>query len=291
MADKTTSKPKAPAAKISKPGMSRTVRILYAIGVLVLIIVALLVVPSIIGFSPSFCGLCHTPSHGSWENSTHKNIACSECHIPAGFTAALKTRLGFVDKISVTIGLTTGNNDVMGFEGKPKDDSCNVCHKQKRNITPSGDLIIPHASHTKLRKIACADCHNNMVHTKASMAGNKPSMAGCYKCHDGETAPNQCSNCHTEKALPPDHKAETWLLSHDEIHASDPAYCDGCHGWIPDYCDSCHATKPRSHDKLWPAAHQSFITTDRKEGCAKCHGSERCRSCHVKKPKAIRPKL
>lgn len=203
---------------------------------------------------------------------------------------ALLARVGILDKLIIKSGLSSGNHNITGFEAKPADMNCDKCHKLKRDITPAGDLIIPHASHTKLRKLACVDCHELLVHSPKAKQGNKPAMVGCYKCHDGTKAPNQCSACHTEKSLPPDHQAADWLQTHSIIQAQDPGYCQKCHGWVSDYCNECHKRKPRSHVKAWAAQHQGLITSAKKEGCAKCHGAERCQSCHTKTKKVVRPK-
>jgi hypothetical protein len=272
------------------PRMRRVVRVTSWIGLTVLVVLAVFILPSLVAFSPGFCRTCHLDQHKTWSQATHRNITCTDCHIKANTLDALKARIGILDKLVIKTGLSSGNHNITGFEAKPADKNCDVCHKLKRDITPAGDLIIPHASHTKLRKLMCVDCHTQMVHNAKAKMGNKPEMVGCYKCHDGNTAPNQCSACHTEKALPQDHRASDWLQVHGAIQAQNPSYCQGCHGWVVDYCNECHKRKPRSHSETWPANHQGLITSDRKAGCAKCHGAERCQSCHTKAKKVVRPK-
>lgn len=270
--------------------MRRVVRVTSWIGLVVLVVLAVIVLPSLVAFSPGFCHTCHFDQHKNWSQATHRNVTCTDCHIQKDTLQALKARIGILDKLIIKIGLSRGNRGITGFDAKPMNKNCDVCHRLKRDITPAGDLIIPHASHTKLRKLMCVDCHAQLVHSPKAKMGNKPEMVGCYKCHDGITASNQCGACHTEKALPQDHQAANWLQIHSAVQAQNPAYCQDCHGWVADYCNECHKRKPRSHDKAWPANHQSLITTDRKEGCAKCHGTERCQTCHTKTKKVVRPK-
>jgi hypothetical protein len=272
------------------PRLRRVVRFTSWIGIAVLVVLAIVVIPSLVAFSPGFCRTCHQDEYKNWNVATHRNVTCTDCHVKANTWDALKARVGILDKLIIEVGLSNGNHNITGFEAKPLDQDCDVCHKLKRDVTPAGDLIIPHASHTKLRKLACVDCHKLLVHSAKSKQGNKPAMVGCYKCHDGNKAPNQCSSCHTEKALPQDHKAADWLAQHSAIQAQDPSYCEGCHGWVTDYCNECHKRKPRSHIEGWHANHQSLITSTKKEGCAKCHGAERCQSCHTKKKEVTHPK-
>ncbi len=43
---------------------------------------------------PTFCGSCHimTPYYESWKKSSHKGIACVDCHIPPGVTAEIRKK-------------------------------------------------------------------------------------------------------------------------------------------------------------------------------------------------------
>ncbi len=274
-----------------RSGTRKIVKYSSLTGTIVLAILALLIVPNLVAFSPSYCGTCHVDQYAAWTHATHKNVTCTDCHIPRDTWSAFKARIGMLDKLVYLTGIYATKHNVMGFESVPPDSSCNFCHKAKRSVTPAGDLIIPHASHTKLQKLRCAQCHKELVHSAAAKSGKKPSMIGCYRCHDGKTAPNSCSVCHTEKALPQDHRAADWLRTHSDIQKRDPSYCDGCHGWVADYCAECHKRKPRSHDKTWPQTHQGLMATDRKDGCAKCHGTEKCQSCHTKTTKIAPPKV
>ncbi len=279
-----------PTEERQRPGMRKIITVTSYVGLSVLIIAALFVIPSLTAFSPSFCRLCHQSQYAYWMESTHKNITCTDCHIQRNSWDALKARVGMLNKMLIKIQIGQASENIAGFESKPLNTSCDFCHKLKRDITPGGDLVIPHASHTKLRKLNCIDCHRQLVHSAASKTGNKPAMVGCYKCHDGTKAPNQCSACHTEKALPQDHRSSDWLRIHNLVQKQNPAYCEGCHGWVQDYCKECHKRKPRSHDKTWPASHQGLIATDRRDGCAKCHGIGQCQGCHTRRPKVTRPK-
>lgn len=245
-----------------------------------LAVLLLVVIPSLVAFNPGFCGLCHGSQNKTWRMSTHKNVNCADCHIQS----AMLSPLGLIEKTLMKMAAMPSGS-ARGFAGRPQNDSCNHCHKQKRAVSPSGDLIIPHASHIKLRKLACVDCHSRMVHnTDSRVKRSRTSMVGCYRCHDGKKAPNSCGACHTEKALPEDHRQADWLDAHSAKHDTDPKYCDECHGWVADYCTECHSRKPRSHlVERWKSKHQNMKATDRWTGCGQCHG-DKCDSCHAKNP-------
>lgn len=261
------------------PFFRRFVTITGAIGVTVVIVIGFGVIPAAFTFSSRSCALCHATLYHGWETTTHKNVPCSSCHIQRTFL----TPLGLIQKMLIELKVRD-SKEALGFVARTDNKVCDSCHKARRTISPGGDLLIPHTAHTKLRKLACVDCHTNLVHRGKSTKKTKPSMITCYKCHDGKKAPNSCGVCHTEKSLPPDHKGPEWLASHSQVHDSDPDYCIGCHGWVEDYCGECHKRKPRSHLVLgWRSQHQNLFVTDRRAGCSQCHG-EKCNSCHGKSP-------
>ena len=68
--------------------------------------VALLVFVQI-SSTPNFCGSCHimAPYYESWKHSSHKNIACVDCHIPPGVTAELRKKY---EALSMVVKYFTG---------------------------------------------------------------------------------------------------------------------------------------------------------------------------------------
>ena len=46
---------------------------------------------------PEFCGTCHVmdPYFQSWETSTHKEVACVDCHIPPGIAHEVQKKNAF----------------------------------------------------------------------------------------------------------------------------------------------------------------------------------------------------
>lgn len=253
-------------------------------GVLFIVIIIVATVWNIVD-APTFCLSCHFEQgpYDTWKQSTHSRVACNQCHVPLGTWNAVKFRMNLIQWIVVQVSKNPTQPSAVQM---PANANCDICHKVKRKVSPSGDLLIPHDSHIGLRGLKCVDCHRNLVHNTKKTARNKPPMTVCYKCHDGKKAPNSCATCHTEKALPQDHKAEDWLIIHSQVQKQDPAYCEKCHGWVKGYCTECHQRKPKSHVGLWRTNHRDRIAALGMTNCRACHNDQFCIRCHGIMPAA-----
>ena len=230
--------------------------------------------------NPEFCSRgCHFEKGPTetWSKSTHSRVGCVECHVAPGFMNQVKFRLTLVNWIYTAISKNPSSASQVVLPGNA---NCDACHKVKRTVSPSGDLLIPHDSHTKLRGLKCVDCHRNLVHNTKPAKRNRPPMITCYKCHDGKKAPNTCTACHTEKAVPEDHKASDWLVIHSQKQKQDPLYCEKCHGWVKGYCTECHQRKPKSHAGKWRTTHKDRIAAVGVQNCVQCHRADFCIRCH-----------
>jgi len=228
---------------------------------------------------PVFCNTCHIMKgpYEVWEKSTHARVRCTVCHVKPGLYEMLLHK----PKGLLEVWAVITRNPAKPAEVHPPDnENCNLCHKAKRKVSTTGDLKMPHEAHIKLRGLKCVDCHRNLVHTVNPRKKNLPTMITCYKCHDGKKAPNSCTACHTEKAVPEDHKSAEWTVVHSSVQQGDPSYCEKCHGWVKDYCSECHQRRPKSHMTKWRTNHQTKIAADGKLSCAKCHQNEMCIRCH-----------
>ena len=128
----------------------------------------------------------------------------------------------------------------------PSNEACIKCHSDLRSVSPKGDLQIPHKAHVNILKMKCVQCHDqHLVHVPGPGGKNVPTMAGCLeRCHDGETADNTCTDCHTQKAVPVTHRAADWDVVHPDAAAKNVAECEKCHGWVDDWCVDCHERRP-----------------------------------------------
>lgn len=248
-------------------------------GLVLLGVLLLAVLPGYLGSRSSFFG--RYPSlaekEHTWAVSTHAEAACSDCHVPPRAIPQALFRVRMVGEFYV--GLVYRGR-APGVFGRPTNAACLACHNDLRSVSPKGDLQIPHRAHVQALKMRCVECHNYLVHEKSPEGKHVPTMRGCLKCHDGETAKDACSACHTEKAAPQTHRAADWLVVHP-VGASD-AKCAKCHGWAKNWCADCHSHRPQSHGRNWRTVHGSHVKVHR--NCEACHAAPFCVRCHGEVP-------
>lgn len=210
----------------------------------------------------------------NWEMSTHAKVPCSGCHVdpgPIGF-------LGFSAKaIPDFYSQLVFGPKATNLLSVPDKEACQRCHTNYRQVSPGGDLLIPHRAHVVQLGMNCADCHKNLVHSVNTQGFNRPDMETCLRCHDGKTATKTCTACHTQKQVPKNHKRADWLTIHSTQTKTED--CGSCHGWSPDFCAQCHSQRPASHGKDWKQVHGTYAKEDPKR-CKVCHKETFCKRCH-----------
>jgi len=216
------------------------------------------------------------PRIDAWRQSTHALIPCSGCHVnpgPIGFlTFAARSIPAFYSQLVV------GPNST-NLLRVPDRKACQKCHVAYRQVSPAGDLLIPHQAHVEVLGINCPVCHKNLVHSKNSQGYNAPEMQTCLTlCHNGVRATNQCDKCHTKKQVPASHHQANWLQIHPTMVGK--IDCGQCHAWQPDYCKACHANRPPTHVGNWKQLHQFAVAKEGDKGCLFCHGRAFCKQCH-----------
>jgi hypothetical protein len=243
------------------------------------VLLALVVVPGYLASRPGFFsrypGLSR--QYAPWVTSTHSGYGCEECHVSPRLLDRSVYRVRMLGEFYVSI---VSRSRVPAVFATPKDEACLVCHSDLRTVSPKGDLRIPHRAHVSILKMRCVECHDFLVHEKSPEGKHTPPMAGCLRCHDGDTANDACSACHTEKAAPASHRGKEWLLVHGKLSAG--AKCEKCHKWAADWCADCHSQRPRSHGAGWRKAHG--IQVGRHRGCEACHAGPFCARCHGEVP-------
>jgi nitrate/TMAO reductase-like tetraheme cytochrome c subunit len=83
--------------------------------------------------SPEFCGqTCHTPMHPqytSWQNTTHAEVACVQCHVGDGARALVHYKLAGVRQL---VHVITGNypRPIPASQAvlRPAKEVCSTCH-------------------------------------------------------------------------------------------------------------------------------------------------------------------
>jgi hypothetical protein len=210
----------------------------------------------------------------NWAKSTHAKIGCAGCHLdpgPMGFlTFAARSIPDFYSQ------LLQGPRST-NLLSVPDKEACQKCHTNYRQVSPQGDLLIPHRAHVVVLDMNCAYCHRNLVHSANTQGFNSPEMSTCLNCHNGHKATAVCAKCHTGKQAPASHQAADWLQVHSTKTKS--VDCGKCHGFTQNFCADCHSKRPASHTANWKSAHAVPAAENRKR-CLVCHAETFCKTCH-----------
>ncbi len=258
---------------------SRRRRLAWVAGVLGGLLV-FVVLPGYLGTRPAFFGRLSAfeAPQRAWATSTHAEVSCEECHVPPTAMARTSYRARMVGEFYLSFVARSRKSDVLS---EPTNEACLQCHSDLRTVSPKGDLQIPHRAHVEVLKMRCVQCHSYVVHESGPGGRQVPPMSGCLKCHDGETAKDDCTACHTEKAAPQSHRGTDWLV----VHASkgNDKQCPTCHKWAENWCADCHSHRPRSHGRDWRKTHGDQVAKHR--NCEACHQPAFCVECHGEQPK------
>lgn len=282
----------------------------------VLLVCALLLVVFTVGATKTaansaFCGtVCHemAPEYYTWQVSAHANMSCTTCHSKPEKVSLIDYKLSAAKVIAAHFSDSFPRPITMKKE--IPDQICDQCHTNKRNSTPSGDLLIPHDKH-KAKGISCSTCHSGVAHgiiaergitkdgnfdvwnvskgeenTKPHFA--QPKMKVCMDCHTERKITTDCKACHTVLTLPDTHTVPSWGTSHGMSARTDFKVCANCHSdekFTPQsgidigaqyaqntqFCYSCHNKRPPSHTKEWLGMHKSKVTEKGQQNCVVCH--------------------
>jgi len=209
-----------------------------------------------------------------WRTSTHARTSCIACHVNPGVRGFATFA---VRSIPVFYSQMVNGPTKTDLFGAPDKAACQRCHTDYRQVSPAGDLLIPHRAHVEVLGVNCVVCHKSLVHSPNKQGFNRPEMETCLECHDGDKASNKCTDCHTRKNAPDTHTAKNWLAVHGS--KAETTDCGACHSWTPDYCDDCHKKRPASHAGNWKKDHGPHAEK-RGKGCLVCHGEAFCKECH-----------
>jgi predicted CXXCH cytochrome family protein len=228
-----------------------------------------------------FCISCHImePYYVSWQESSHRDVACIKCHFPPG--AAEKVRgkmLGLVQLLKY-VTATAGPR----LNAEISDDSCLRCH-DTRLLAGRVDFHgipfdhRPHLADTRRgKKLRCTSCHSQIVQGSHMTV----TTSTCFLCHFKEGMFNEglgtCTRCHQI----PEGEFELGggvKFSHDLAYERG-VDCANCHGDLVrgkgnvprERCTACH-NREDDINKIDDHAfmHQVHVT-DHKVDCLECH--------------------
>jgi hypothetical protein len=211
----------------------------------------------------------------NWRVSTHARMSCIGCHVEPGAQGMLSFAARSIPAFYSQLIFGPKSTNLLSV---PSNKACQKCHTTYRQVSPNGDLLIPHRAHVQVLHIQCATCHKGLVHVANPKGFNRPKMTMCLdECHNGVKATNKCVKCHTHKNTPDSHNRPDWLQIHSKM--TETVNCGRCHQWSPNYCQDCHKKRPSTHVGNWKKQHQ-FRAKVRGKGCLFCHGQKFCKQCH-----------
>ncbi len=266
---------------LGRRGEKRGLRLLglsagLAIGIgLVVILVAVQITSR-----PQFCGTCHImkPYYKSWTVSTHKQVACVECHIPPGAMAEVHKKYEALSMVAKYLTKTYGTR----VWAEVDDAACLRCHERRLldGKEDFGGVVFDHTPHlTESRrglKLRCTSCHSQIVQGSHIAV----TVSTCVTCHFHREEVNKglssCTTCHTtpQKVL----TVGKTQFDHAQVDRKGMD-CALCHAGAvigdgsvpPQNCVSCHSEPERlkMYDKT-EFIHRKHVS-EHKVDCSRCH--------------------
>jgi nitrate/TMAO reductase-like tetraheme cytochrome c subunit len=229
---------------------------------------------------PRFCGSCHImrPYYESWKHSSHRNIACVECHIAPGVTAEIRKKWEALSMVTRYFTGTYGTNPWTEIE----DAACLRCHERRLLMGKEtiGDVLFDHSNHlSEMRRgktLRCTSCHSQIVQGSHIAV----TTSTCILCHFKGEAPGQgtarCTLCH--RVPETTYRVDGFTFEHADV-ARFGMECTWCHSRPPDSdgsvprerCITCHNQAARL-EKYGDTEllHRKHVT-EHKVDCMDCH--------------------
>jgi len=263
---------------------------------------------------PVFCNSCHNmePYYKSWQESSHKDVTCVECHFPPGIGGKVRGKvLGLVQLLKYVTG-SAGTRP----SAEIPDASClrSGCHESRllsgrvdyRVKSLDKEIVIPfdHTPHLQEgrrgKTLHCTSCHNQIVQGTHMTVDSR----ACFLCHFKDQPFNEklstCTHCHQIPQTKFDLGGGV-TFTH-ELAIKKGVDCKSCHGdlirgngEVPrERCQSCHN---REGDLARIGDHEFMHdkhVTEHKVDCTQCHSpilhsldikklehaAGNCQSCH-----------
>ncbi|HZD59112.1 MAG TPA: hypothetical protein VE439_01500 [Anaerolineae bacterium] len=233
---------------------------------------------SALSSQPSFCGICHSKEHASWQASDHWRFNCNLCHRRSDITSFLGQRIDIFRMVLLSPLSLLGER---ATPSRVPSVVCRSCHTDDKTTTVSNGLRMNHKAIVK-RSYECTECHSTVVHGKAVPNPRFATMGKCAECHVGKNPGAKCNTCHIEEVDQLDRTFKgPWKLTHGRdwrnLHGmGNVKSCKICHS--DDFCLRCHSVN-MPHPEAWMNIHGKEAMRSR-DGCMKCHKGSLCQSCH-----------
>ena len=182
---------------------------------------------------PRFCGSCHVmaPYYASWQTSSHKEVACVECHIPPGLYSEIEKKK---EAMSMVVSYFTGTYGTNPW-AEIDDAACLQCH-QRRLLAGKevfAGILFDHGPHlTELRrekKLRCTSCHSQIVQGSHINVTTSTCVLCHFKDQVAEEGTSKCTLCHAvpDKVI----KKGTLSFDHGDVGRFD-MQCSWCHAHV-----------------------------------------------------------
>ena len=259
---------------------------------------------------PDFCNSCHImePYFASWQNSSHAQVGCIECHYEPGSVETLEGKFKALSQLAKYVTRTQGTKPW----AEVSDSSCmrSGCHSVRLLDGPVafGQIDFDHRHHLlesrRGRRLRCTSCHTQMAQDQHISV----DKSVCYMCHfmpdgEGERVANlsDCESCHGAPEQP------IVVDGREFEHAGYVARgvdCRECHDPViegdgkvrRERCHSCHGEAGHIERIGETAFLHEMHVTEHKVECFECHDqihhgllpletpkagkAEGCGSCH-----------
>ncbi len=230
-----------------------------------------------------FCNSCHImePYYVSWQESSHRDVACTKCHFPPGVAEKVRGKVLGLVQLAKYVTQTQGPRP----SAEIPDASClrSGCHETRllSGRVDYNGIAFDHARHygesTRGIQLRCTSCHSQIVQGQHMTV----TPTTCFLCHFKNEFFNEglgaCTRCHQ---IP----EESFDLGGGVPFTHALAYeqgvdCQSCHadlirgnGEVPvERCTVCHN---REHDleRIGDVMfiHQTHVA-DHKVDCLSCH--------------------
>jgi len=258
---------------------------------------------------PKFCTSCHYMGeyYESWQHSSHRDVACVQCHYEPGVGAELEGKVAGLIQLVKYIS--------HAYDNKPhamiSNASCmrSGCHAgmdhNKEALLFHGKVKFSHekhlSGHPRGKELNCVSCHGQMVE------GQHISVAEttCLTCHfygrgAKPVAAGECQTCHVVPEKPVKFMGQAFNHK-DFLKGKADARCEHCHSQITQgdgavsatRCQSCHLRRtPEVKDQ--EKFHLTHVSVGHFD-CLQCHdeirhgegmkphqmmASAKCGTCH-----------
>lgn len=220
----------------------------------------------------SACSACHTlaPAVESWEADPHRSVSCYGCHARRGIVGVLQAGAEGTARL-------LGGRDSGGARAPVFQDRCLRCHGDIGSGSTGGAVRMRH-SDVIAAGYPCLGCHPTVGHAaleREPLPVTRSRMSTCLVCHDGVSAPSECTACH-------DSRPSDTISTTSPGTTRAPVTCEGCHAEETDRaCVECHGLV-LPHPEEFRGEHARLSWRD--PGlCAGCHEAAAPRNgcdCH-----------